>query len=99
MPSGPSRPCPDCALPLEPVKLLDHAYKTMADGHYYTKPDAKRRFWDGNYTEAYAIQAFICPQCGRMQFYGETSQAGLPIPSEDAEPDTSTLPRPGSAEW
>ena len=98
MASGPSRQCPDCAVPLERIKLLDRNYRSVEDGLLFTTYSAKRRLWDGNYTEAYEIQAFICPQCGRLLLYGETSQTRLPIPSESAEPDTSALPRPGSAE-
>lgn len=98
MASGPSRQCPDCAVPLEPIKLLDRNYRSVEDGLVYTTLSAKRRLWDGNYSEAYGIQAFICPQCGRMQLYGETAQARLPIPSENVEPETSALPRPGTAD-
>ena len=95
-PSGSSRQCPDCAVPLERIKLLDRNYRSVEDGLIYTTYSAKRRFLDGNYTEAYAIQAFICPQCARLMLYGETSQTQLPIPSEKAEPETSALPRPSS---
>jgi len=98
MSSGPSRQCPDCAVPLERIKLLDRNYRSVEDGLVYTTYSAKRRFWDGNYPEAYQIQAFICPQCARLLFYGETAQTRLPIPTENAEPDTSALPRPGSAD-
>jgi hypothetical protein len=98
MASGPSRQCPDCAVPLEHIKLLDRNYRSIEDGLFYTTHSAKRRLWDGNYTEAHQIQGFICPQCGRLLLYGETSQTRLPIPSEEAEPDASALPRPGSAD-
>lgn len=98
MASGPSRQCPDCAVPLEQIKLLDNAYRSVQDGLFYTTCTAKRRLWDGNYSEMYPIQAFICPQCGRLMFYGETSQTRLPIPSANAEPETSALPRPSSAD-
>ncbi len=98
MANGTSRQCPDCALSLEPIKLLDNAYRSVVDGLFYTTLSAKRRFWDGNYSEAFAIQAFICPQCARLMLYGAPSQTELPIPGEHAEPDTSALPQPGGAE-
>jgi hypothetical protein len=98
MASGPSRQCPDCAVPLERIKLLDRNYRSIEDGLFFTTPSAKRRFLDGNYTEAQEIQGFICPQCGRLLLYGETPQTRLPIPSESAEPETSALPRPSSAD-
>jgi len=93
-----NRSCPDCAVPLDPIKLLDMNYKSQVPALHYTSMETKPSLWDGAHRPVYQLTALMCPECGRVLLYGATAKNRLPLPAEADEPGAESLPRPSSGE-
>jgi hypothetical protein len=87
--------CPDCRVPLLPLKLdLVPRAATIK----YTARDAELSFWTASYPWAGEMKPEICPECGLVQWYGDVwgqERSPLPLPGTPPAPDGADLPRPG----
>jgi hypothetical protein len=80
MVENPRSNCPDCEGRLQPIKLLD-ATEAFGSGQEanqcvelsYAAPDATPSFFFGKIPRLGVVKGFICPSCGRILLYGESS--------------------------
>jgi hypothetical protein len=70
--------CPDCAVAMQPIKLLDATGGPGWDNEgrqhielAYAAPDAARSSFMGNIQRLGVVKGLICPQCRRIALYGE----------------------------
>jgi len=84
-----TRECPDCKAQLRDVKLIDAtAHDLLLEGcqHVdlaYAAPEANRSFFFGKIPALGRVRAQLCPECGRMLLYGESSS-----PKQDPEAES-----------
>jgi len=70
--SLPVKTCPDCQVPLNPIKIVDQKGHGLVDvGFHYTRSKhPKTSAWSGKMTNSEGtIQAYLCDGCGRVLFY------------------------------
>ena len=69
--------CGDCHVVMQPIKLIDATqpgFDTKGIRHVelaYSTPDAKASPWLGRIPQLGTVKGMICPECGRIQLYGE----------------------------
>ena len=70
--------CPDCASVLRPIKLIDATEAGWHEGQRhvelaYAAPEATGSFFLGKIPALGVVKGAICPSCGRILLYGESS--------------------------
>ena len=73
--------CPDCEGRLQPIKLIDATNRFAGRGELgtqhielsYAAPDATPSFFLDRIPRLGVVKGFICPSCGRILLYGESS--------------------------
>ena len=65
----PTRTCPDCSQPLQPIAIVDRGDLDSQKPLQYRAADAKRGWFTG-YPIAGNVEALMCSGCGRILLYG-----------------------------
>lgn len=68
--AAPQQSCPDCAVELGPIRIVDKTHGSDADMEY-SLYGTEKTFWTGFYPRAGKVMAYMCPQCRRILLYGE----------------------------
>jgi hypothetical protein len=63
--------CPDCAIPMHRIRLIDKAHFDRHRELEYALYEGGRSLWSGRFPVEGVVRAYICDQCARILLFGE----------------------------